>query len=135
MFPDRCDPHVALEPGASESFGPTVPSDHMSKPKQQRKAQAKQAKPTKHLHFPGKIHHDMFRDGLQYNRHRHQTTVSLPDISCQSLGWRKSCSRVPGAFIRSNIWRQTCLHWRQACFEQKLFKSFRLNRTSSLFNI
>lgn len=58
-FPARCDPHVALQPGSLQSFGPTLPSGYMTKPDQQRKAQAQQAKPTKHLHFPGKVDHDL----------------------------------------------------------------------------
>lgn len=53
-FPARYDPRVALQ-----SFGPTFPSGYMTKPEQQKKAQAQKAKPTKHLHFPGKVDHDL----------------------------------------------------------------------------
>lgn len=57
-FPARRDPHVALQPGALQSFGPTLPYGYMTKP-EQRKDQAQQAKPTKHLHFPGKVDNDL----------------------------------------------------------------------------
>lgn len=49
------DPPIAPEPGALHCRRRQVPSDHMSKPKQQREAHAERAKPAEGLSWPGKV--------------------------------------------------------------------------------